>query len=106
MTGQARKPRKPKSGPVSTVVAAVKRDLVALRDLAPELADSALAASALVLAAELDAPGNSATSKSMCARALRENLDRLRELAPPVVEEDGVDQLSARRAARTGGAAA
>lgn len=79
------------------VVAAVRRDLAAFGDLA----DSALGASALALARELDEPGNSATSKSNCAKALIETLDRLRELAPPPEEaRDQLDDLSARRAAR------
>jgi hypothetical protein len=88
-----------------TVTAAVRHDLALLRVRAAELADSALAASALVLAEQLDAPKTSATSKSMCAKALREAMDRLFELAPPRKEEDGIDQLSARRAARRGRAA-
>jgi len=88
-----------------SVVDAVERDLSTIRRLSPDLADSGLAASALVLAAELDSPGNSATSKSMCARALIEALERLRELAPAGDEEDKLDELGARRAARIGGAA-
>ena len=36
----------------------------------------------------------------MCAKALLETLDRLRQLAPPVEEVDGIDELRARRAAR------
>lgn len=89
------------------VRAAVERDLAELRRWAPKVADSALAASALVLADELDDPGNSATSKSMCARALAEAMDRLRELAPPRQEETRLDQLAAKRAARlTGGSKA
>ena len=93
-----------KSPEPGSVVEAVRRDLaeLALRD--PRLAQSALAASALALAAQLDDPGNSATSKSMCARALAETFDRLRALAPPVVEEDGIDELAARRSGRLAGA--
>ena len=53
-----------------SVVDAVTRDLESLGDLK----DSALAASALELAAAVDAPDNSATSKSMCARELREHM--------------------------------
>lgn len=86
---------------VGTVVEAVGRDLAALGDDA--LAESALAAAALALARELDDPSNSATSKSMCARALLDTLNRLRELAPEDEEEDGVDELRARRAARLAG---
>jgi hypothetical protein len=48
---------------VVSVVAAVERDLA---KLPTELADAALAATALVLAEQLDGK-NSATSKSMCA---------------------------------------
>jgi hypothetical protein len=88
------------------VVAAVRRDLreIARRD--KSLAESALAASAHVLAAQLDDPANSATSKSMCARALRETLDRLRELAPQAAKQDRLDDLGSRRAKRLAGRAA
>lgn len=63
-----------------SVVAAVERDLGRLDVSARE---GALAATALELAAQLDEPENSATSKSMCARALTETLEKLRALAPP-----------------------
>lgn len=85
--------------PPESVVEAVKRDLESLRERDEKLADSALAASAMALARELDAQ-NSATSKSMCAKALIETLDRLAELAPPAKEADRVDDLASRRAAR------
>jgi hypothetical protein len=91
------------TGPVA---AAVERDLAEIRRRDSDLADSALAASALTLACELDKPGNSATSKSMCARVLVDTLDRLRELAPPDEENDGLDDLARKRAARLGGRAA
>ena len=83
-----------------SVSEAVRRDIAALRLRAGPVADSALAASALVLAAELDADKNSATSKSMCAKVLRETMDRLAELAPAPEEADQLDELSAARAAR------
>lgn len=86
-----------------SVVDAVNRDLDLLRKRDPRLAESALAASALALAAEMDAH-NSATSKSMCATALQKALDRLMELAPPERERDGLDEVSARRAKRRGAA--
>jgi hypothetical protein len=76
---------------------AFERELVALP---ADLRDSALAATALVLAAELDKPKNSATSKSMCARVLADVLEQLRELMPPVEEGDSLDDLAARRRAR------
>ena len=79
-----------------SVVDAVTRDLESLGDLK----DSALAASALELAAAVDAPDNSATSKSMCARELREHMSLLRSLAPDVIVEDKLDDLASRRASR------
>lgn len=68
-----------------------------------ELAQSALAAAAMTLGASLDDPRNSATSKSMCAKALLDILDRLRDLAPGDEEADELDELNARRAERLAG---
>lgn len=89
-----------------TVTAAIKEDLRLLAERDPILARSGRAASALVLARELDEGRNSATSKSMCARALNETMDRLRELAPPIQVRDGVDDLNAAREKRLNGGAA
>ena len=83
-----------------SVSGAVSRDLARVRRRDAEVAGSALAAAALVLAGELDDPGNSATSKSMCARALKETMDRLWELLPPVEEADRLDDLTSRRQTR------
>ncbi len=91
--------------PKTTVVAATKRDLKDIAKRDPALAKSSLAAAALVLAGALDSPKNSATSKSMCARALIDTLDRIRDLAPPRMEDDQLDDLSSRRAARISRAA-
>jgi RNA 3'-terminal phosphate cyclase len=96
--GQSR-PSEP-SAPAGTVVAAVQRDLAALRQVDAKLADSALAATALELAKQLDEGENSATSKSMCARTLQEIMKELRALAPAEREADGIDDLAARRASR------
>lgn len=71
---------------------------IAKRDRA--LAESALAASAIALSYEIQNPFNSATSKSMCARELRETMSKLRELAPPEQKKDALDELKARRASR------
>lgn len=104
----AKTPAKAKSKPtrrVGEVVKAVRRDLERIRRRDAELAESALAASAIELARELDQPDNSATSKAMCARAMREALDRLDELAPPEEESDRVHDLTSRRAERRGRAA-
>lgn len=79
-----------------SVVAGMKKDLKKLGDPLPS---EAMAAAALVLAAELDGE-NSATSKSMCARSLLELLNRLWQLAPPVADMDGLDEIGAKRAKR------
>lgn len=84
---------------------AVERDLAAIRVVAPHVADSALAATALALATELDG-NNSATSKSMCARALAVVLEQLREQTPLGEEKDALDDLAARRDQRRAGGAA
>jgi hypothetical protein len=85
---------------VVSVTEAVERDIKAISRRDKALADSALAALALSLAAELDNQGNSATSKSMCAKTLLDALERLQELAPDEETKDNLDDLSARRAAR------
>ena len=82
------------------VVAALEQEL---GGVPAELRDSTLAASALALARELDVAGNSATSKAMCARALAETLEKLRDRMPDEEEVDKVDDLSARRAKRRSG---
>lgn len=84
-----------KAGPVE---AGVERDIAALGS--EELATSGLAASALALAGLIDDPKNSATSKAQCQKALLDTLDRLRELAPPKVERDRVDEIAKRREQR------
>jgi hypothetical protein len=88
---------------VGSVVAAVGRDLEEIRQRAPEVADSALAASAVALAYEIDKASNSATSKSMCARAMHEALDKLRELTPPKQEDDRIDNLASSARLRLAG---
>ena len=95
---------------VGTVLEAVRRDLEQVAVSDRTLAESALAATALELARQLDAPtgcnhtdgvaGVSPTAKSMCAGQLRDTLDRLRELMPKAAEKDGLDDLSKRRSAR------
>lgn len=90
---------------VGIVVLAVERDLRSIAERDEDLASSALAATALALARELD-DENSATSKSMCARALVEAMDRIRELAPEKIAGDGIDELKAAREARRAAAAA
>lgn len=86
--------------PIGRVLEAVDRDLQKIARVSAELADSTLAATAREMASQLDDPGNSATSKSMCARVLSDVMEQLRELTPEGDDKDGVDELNARRAAR------
>lgn len=101
----AKRSRVEKKTPAKTpeppsVVAAVDRDLAAIAKLDSRLAKSALAATATALARELDSKETSATSKATCARALVATLTELRAQLPMAEEEDSVDELSDRRAAR------
>ena len=61
---------------------------------------AALKATADALSAIIDDGGNSATSRTMAARELRETLARIRELAPPAARADRVDRLAASAAAK------
>lgn len=88
------------------VIDAVDREIELLRERSPRLADSALAAGLRALAYDLENPYNSLTSKSQATKELREGTDRLRELAPPEVRQDGIDQLADRRAERLAGRSA
>lgn len=89
----------------SLVVEAVEHDLATLREHAPELADSALAASAVAMALEIEDPYNSATSKANCQARLADALKELRELAPPAERKDAVDEIGLKRDARRADAA-
>jgi hypothetical protein len=84
-----------------SVVEAVTRDL---EELGSKASESALAATALVLAEQLDGP-NSATSKALCAKELTATLKELRALAPPKKQEDRADKIRKRRHLRVAGAA-
>ena len=79
-----------------SVVEAMNRDLA---EMPKSVSDSVLAATALALAEQLDGD-NSATSKSMCAKALLDTMSALRALAPPKRVKDDVDQLAEKRRAR------
>lgn len=78
-----------------SVVEAVTRDLKAFGDFS----DSTLAATAIVLAEQLDGHGSS-TSKAMVAKELRETLAALRELAPPARAKDRLDEVNRKREQR------
>lgn len=83
------------------IVEAARRDIDELRRRDPVLADSALAASVESMAMELASPGNSATSKAQCARAMSEALAQLRELAPAKeVPADRIDEVNRKREQR------
>jgi len=79
---------------------AVARDIARVSVTSPELASGALAATALAVAAQIDNPKNSATSKSMLARVLVDALDRLFTLTPEERADDGIDQLTRARQKR------
>jgi hypothetical protein len=98
-TGEsARQASDPPARPaIGDVEAATRAELAAL-GVSP--ATSAVAASALELARQLDNPRNSATAKSMCAGRLQEALDRLLELNPPQREDTPLDEITKRRANR------
>lgn len=85
-----------------TAVEAVTEDLALLEKRQSGISRTAEAATALAMARELDSD-SSATSKSMCARALTETMEKLRAMCPPAVEADGVDDLLERRRARRSG---
>lgn len=89
----------------SGVSDAIARDLEELRQRDSVLAESALAASARVMARELDHPYNSANAKSLCQARLADTMRELRALAPPEEAKDGIDQLAERRAQRRDGVA-
>lgn len=82
------------------LVEAVERDIAGIAERDEAVANSALAATALALAYEIENPYNSATSKSMCSGQLRDTLNRLWEMVPPAEKKDGLDDLTARREAR------
>lgn len=82
-----------------TVSEAVVAELIALR-----MESSSLGASIAVLAAQLDDPKTSATSKSMCAKALKDLLAEVRELAGQETGGDRLDELAKRRSKRVSAA--
>ena len=89
-----------------TVSEAVEAELAAMDKRLPGVSSSVVAASALALAFELDDPGNSATSKSMCAKELREHMAALEARLPPAKTSDAVDDLERKRKKRQAAAAA
>ena len=97
---QSDQPSRTGGPPDLTVTSAVARDLAQMAARDPLLARSSLAMAALALAREMDDPDNSATSKSMCARALLDTMDRLAELCPPLRKGNAVDLLTAQREER------
>lgn len=80
------------------VTDAVVVELASLRS-----SGSALGATALALAAAVDEP-DSTTSMAMCARELRETMERVRAIAAKRPEADRLDDLAGRRAQRVASA--
>ena len=85
------------------VVDALTKDLQAM---GPRASGTTLAETALALARSLDDDGNSATSKSMCAKSMIDVLCELRQLAPPRQEADNVTNINSERDKRRVGVAA
>lgn len=83
----------------TAVVAAVRRDLARMEALLPGLATSARAETALALAKAMDSD-SSATSKSMCAKALDDILTKLEEISAKAPAADKLDEIGARRQQR------
>ena len=79
-----------------SVVEAVERELERIKGLDERLSESPLAMMAVELARQLDGE-NSATSKSLCVKALKECLDALEARAPAERAKDGIDELKSRR---------
>ncbi len=90
---------RPAARPSGTVTSAVESELDAIRKTDVALANGAIAATALALAATLDDKDGAATAKATCARALTETMEKLRALAP-AEQKDGIDALTDRRARR------
>ena len=90
----------------SVVIGAMLSELEDLASRDKRLAGSALAATALAMAYEVEHPYNSATSKSMCAAKLMEAIRELRELCPPEVKRDRIDEVNERRERRRRAASA
>ena len=82
------------------VEAAVKRDLLRIGKRDRNLATGGLAHLALALGRDLDASGQSLTSRSLAARSLAPGLEQLRDQTPPAAVRDRVDELARRRATR------
>jgi hypothetical protein len=80
-----------------SVVEAVQRDI---EKLGPEVAETGLAATALVLARRLDDPRTSSTSVSMCSKSLIDTMEKLHAAAPPKEVRDGITDIAAARAER------
>jgi hypothetical protein len=97
------KPRRPATGrpTTDTVAKAVQRDLDTIAETAPQIANGALAMTALSLAASIDDPDTSPTARSMCARALVDVISKLNDQVPEVAAaDDPIDALASRRAKR------
>ncbi|MFD9515937.1 hypothetical protein [Streptomyces sp. NPDC059979] len=71
-------------------------------DLGVEAVAPGMAAIAIALAKALDSAADVPTSAAAVARELRATLLELRKAAPPAVEGDALDELTARRAQRRG----
>lgn len=90
------------AGP-SRCVDATLAEVDRIRQRDANLADSALAASAIAMAYELDHPFNSATSKANCQARLQEAIRELYALAPPEEKGGRLHDIKSDRALRLAG---
>lgn len=83
-----------------SVESALDRELDLVRRRAASVADSTVAELARCMARTLDDDDVPAAARVSAARVLADALDKLRELAPPIPDGDGVDDIARRRAKR------
>lgn len=88
-----------------SVVEAMRAEVKLLRKRDARLADGPEVAGLLQLAAGLDDPGSSLTSRAAALKELRETMSLLRALAPADERKDGIDELTRRRERRLAGGA-
>ena len=77
---------------MSNVLKGLEADLKRLATRKPALLNGALAETARVMAEQLDSD-SSATSKSMCAKQLRDILVDLEALAPAPPKQNNLDKI-------------
>lgn len=83
---------------VTSVTDSVDKELAALAERGAEV--GALGALAREMATQLDAPDVSATAKASCGRVLLDAMERIVATAPEAEQEDALDGLAGKLAAK------